>query len=801
MLALAMADVVVADDRLKRSADTATRAREAAIVELERAPDSKPVRKLLRALKRGNELPVTDAAELGTAEAALTAFREADAERARILADAQWVFDEAALRTTTTLQQLARDPRLREAMTWQNRSAVQTGVAALLRRAPEQRDSKSRQYERLIASWLQRYCVKNDTIGFFGPVAWGTVGRAPHALRVRPGPQLLDKRTVYFEHWCIDAIAQVISREPALRPYMRPRRMPTVRIDGTTVHYPVAKTSELPPAFARLLVACDGSRTAGTIARDLVADRALGIETEDDVLRMLEALADKHFVTWMFETPTVTQWPEQQLRALVEAIPPGASAAVAEARSRALSMLDQLEQGRRSIARAAGDPDALDRAMHGLEQTFVALTGQPATRKHGEAYAARTLVYEECRRDLELDVGARALDRLGPPLALVLQSARWYTHQIARNYRGALVAAFEHAAGGARSVDYLTYWSHAKALFPERGRSELVLEANAGLQERWSSILAIDPAERRVTRSSAAIAARVEAAFAAPQPGWPGARYHAPDVLVAATGVDAIDTDTSLFVMGELHPATSTMHFLAQKEHPDPTPLIRARELDLPPLPWQVTAKEHASRADHMWLSSHDVDIELGTTRSWRPRDQVIAVADLVVERAGDELVVRDTAGRWRFDIVEFFGPHLSAAIATDFDMLPDATHLPRLAIDQLVVVREQWRPPLDSITFAAMPSGIEQFSAARAWARALGMPRWVFVKIPEEQKPMYVDFDSPIYVEILAKALRKASRVSLSEMLPSPHETWLADAAGGRYVCELRLLAVDPVVWRPRRP
>jgi hypothetical protein len=34
--------------------------------------------------------------------------------------------------------------------------------------------------------------------------------------------------------------------------------------------------------------------------------------------------------------------------------------------------------------------------------------------------------------------------------------------------------------------------------------------------------------------------------------------------------------------------------------------------------------------------------------------------------------------------------------------------------------------------------------------------------------------------------------------MLPAPEEVWLPDAAGNRYTCELRMLVVHPVPWRP---
>ena len=71
-----------------------------------------------------------------------------------------------------------------------------------------------------------------------------------------------------------------------------------------------------------------------------------------------------------------------------------------------------------------------------------------------------------------------------------------------------------------------------------------------------------------------------------------------------------------------------------------------------------------------------------------------------------------------------------------------------------------------------------------RNWAKSHGMPRFVFVKVPTEMKPFYLDFDSPIYVDIFTKAIRKMDGQSksnepvlLTEMLPAPDQLWLTDA------------------------
>ena len=66
------------------------------------------------------------------------------------------------------------------------------------------------------------------------------------------------------------------------------------------------------------------------------------------------------------------------------------------------------------------------------------------------------------------------------------------------------------------------------------------------------------------------------------------------------------------------------------------------------------------------------------------------------------------------------------------------------------------------------------------------------------ERRPFYLDLESPVLVEILAKAIRRAAEeipgasISVSEMLPDHDQLWLPDAQGNHYTCELRLVVLD---------
>ncbi|MEE3922333.1 lantibiotic dehydratase [Micromonospora sp. BRA006-A] len=81
--------------------------------------------------------------------------------------------------------ELAADPLLREAVTWQNPDML-IALDGLLRTDPQVRNARRRKRELSLLRYWQRYCGKAETIGFFGPVCWGTFDATGPACTPRP---------------------------------------------------------------------------------------------------------------------------------------------------------------------------------------------------------------------------------------------------------------------------------------------------------------------------------------------------------------------------------------------------------------------------------------------------------------------------------------------------------------------------------------------------------------------------------------------------------------------------------------
>ncbi|MEA2171205.1 MAG: hypothetical protein QOF76_4505 [Solirubrobacteraceae bacterium] len=100
----------------------------------------------------------------------------------------------------------ARDGRFLEAVTWQNPAAARNAVRPVAD-GTAGHGSKAVRRETVVASYWQRYCAKNDTIGFFGPLAWGSVDGPAFSFR---GGAVECERSVHLEAWAVQALAAAI---------------------------------------------------------------------------------------------------------------------------------------------------------------------------------------------------------------------------------------------------------------------------------------------------------------------------------------------------------------------------------------------------------------------------------------------------------------------------------------------------------------------------------------------------------------------------------------------------------------
>jgi hypothetical protein len=701
-------------------------------------------------------------------------------------------FDRAVPRLREAIVALAHDPLFREAVTWQNGDLVATCLDPAA--AGERRNSRGRQHETTIANYLQRYCLKNDTIGFFGPIGWARLDAEQGGAHVVPGSSLLARRTTYFEYWAMDALARALAAPPSVLQWLAPRIPPSCVVSGRTARTPDV-TVELSDQQLALLQRCDGRRTV----RELV-----GHPPDAAVAGLLLRLRGLGVLRIALDYD-VTRWPERGLLTSISRI------ADPQLRGRLAAPVHELVAARDEVAAAAGNPVQLSAALRALGDTFRRHTGTAPTRRPGAAYVGRTLVYEDAVRDVDVTLGRPVTDALATALPPLLDAATWLANEIASRYQDACLAVVDAEAArtgrdGVPLVELLAIVMPELTTSTGQIRSLTVDAVVREFQTRWERILGPPDGDRPRALPAELVAAGVAREFGAPMPLWSGARRHSPDVMIAASGAQALAQGDFSLVLGELHVAACTLeNRIWAAQHPDTRRLRRAcaqdgleeRVIVIPSRAWE-SSTTRTLRPAAVLLPQYTY-VTMGEEAHPVPDGaEVFSAADLVGLRRGDGLVVRSGRDGSERRFLEVVADPLQLFTANAFRPFRAAPHRPRTTVGRMVVGRETWTFDARDLHWPSVRNEADRFAAARHWARAHGMPARVFVVVPQERKPFAVDLRSLPLVAMLAKALRNAAttespRVSVSEALPDVDALWLTDGAANRYTAELRLTAV----WR----
>jgi hypothetical protein len=699
--------------------------------------------------------------------------------------------------------EIAADPLFREAVTWQNPAALhalsiagdggQPPAKALTKR---QRD-KRRFREDTVARYWQRYCGKNDTIGFFGPVTWVRLDPQEPAVRVRCGGRLVRSRETFYEFWALETYAECLAADPVVRPWLPAGLHPDLTLAGRQVLRPGQPPAELSQAEADLLARCDGHTPAAVAAGG----------GEPEQLAPLAGLVARDVAWWGIDMPYNPD-AEQVLRRTLAAIPDPV------ARQRALGGLARLDAARDAITAAAGDPDALAAAISRLDSEFTAVTGADPQRRQGQMYAGRRLCYEETVRDLEVTFGKPVLDALAAPLGRVLLPvARWLTANVADAYSDAFrllhdelrkESAGEPGSGevAAGEVPLSRFWDAAQRLFSGPG---LPVDTVAHeLTRRWNALFGLAglaPGTRSVTMASTEVADRAAELFPPLRARWPGARIHSPDLHICAASTDALARGDFMVVLGELHAGWPTLDCaMFTERHHDPASLVAAAAADIGPQfrPLYPTWWPRYTARIAPVLGVTDHQLAFTHAPGADPARLLPVTAVTVLERDG-ALVAAARDGR-SWPLLEVFALLVAWAGLEALKQTSAGPHSPRITVDRLVVARETWRTTIGDSGLTAT-GRLNEYLAARRLRQALGLPDKVFAKISTEVKPVYLDLTSPRYVSAFCTMLRTARQAAgdgagivFTEMLPGVPDAWVPDADGQRYFSELRIQLRDPV-------
>lgn len=691
-------------------------------------------------------------------------------------------------------ERIAGAPWFQEALLWQNAHIVEEWVADYdasveLRKKP----SKARAKQNTIARYLQRYATKNDTIGFFGPVGWATIDPDfPGAFAQRGAGKEIHRKS-FFEPWAVEALARRWERNPELRKLLCPRVIPSGRLAGQVFFLPHGIEVGLSCAEAAVLALCDGRTPPLAIAQRLQREFSPARRWRvEDVVALLDRLVGYGAVRWGLALAFGEVMDERLAEQLAAVRDPST-------RERYLSRLERLRDCRREVDRCAGDVPGLRKAFHALAECFHELTGQAAEIRKDESFDSRNLLWLDALADWDATVGADALSTLRRPLSLLLDVCRWVTWQLAAGIRKKALELVR--AADDRSVPFDAM---LELLRPETtGKPGCVLDhLIVEMQAKIDELIPFDPASSRVLLSAEDVTDAWTDAFTAPGPGWGSARVHNPDVMLAAPSVAAANAGEYYWVLGEVHVAINPLDFrvftLHQREPGLIEKMIEEVVEDVRYLPafskqWgRLTPRSYPPPA--VVVPGKDVYWTVWEEDLLPDDAERVPGIGLRVRADGDEPVVVDEKRGIRAPLIEFIGELMTLLAVGAFKPFRARPHVPRITIDRLVVQRETWRIPAVDL-LGCLPKHEREHYVARRLTD-LGVPRFFFIRLPSEPKPIFVDLRSSPLLRNFLRLLRQEPNASgvvlVQEMLPDFSELWLADQDERRFTSEFRLIAVD---------
>jgi Lantibiotic dehydratase, N terminus len=640
------------------------------------------------------------------------------------------------------LREAASAPLVQEAVFMSNPAVYEHNWLRYLAADDQRPNAEHRRLERLVYTYLQRLCGKNETASFFGPMGYGEVEGEGWAEVEVAGPA--QRRRVLFAHWAVERLGAAINQDPELTPHLPLRPTQLFALDGGRLRRRGRPGAvRVPPAASALLAAvAAGSASMAEAAAAAGCDET---EAEAALRPLLAAGVLRRGLAVRGEDVDLLG----QLTAALEALPPSA------ARDRWCGRLAELAR----LAREFQDGGLAERRhlLSEMEDRFTDWTGAPARRGEGQIYADRLVIFEEAASPFRVRFGRRLVRWLEETLGPALELSAAYGETVQADYRRQVA---ERLPGGPR-----TLLDYASALGPEELRREQAPPAVA-VATSADGAAVLDPG---LCGSAGA-----------------GDRYALLDVCLGAPDLGRADAPPEV-VLSRVHHQLllwswlTIFHPARERVESSARRWLAARGASLAGL---VTRRHNKS-----FYCFPGRRVSLDTMAAAEPGD-TIAAADVQVVAGAGGPELRDAGGaalRLYLPLADHSTLPALAAFADPLvlhaPLTGEGDALPRLHAGGAVYQRRRWRAALSDLRRRRDADLLVEVARLR---RRHGWPRFVYVRLADERKPYLIDVESPFACELLKHLAGRSETMTVEEMLPGPGQLWLRDERG-RYTCELR--------------
>lgn len=641
------------------------------------------------------------------------------------------------------------------------------------------RNARAGDRERHLLLYLQRVCAKNDTFSAFGPSAWGSVG-IDRPLAVSFLASAISRRDTFLERWTTQAVAAAINADPEIRPELAPRLDPNVRIEGNQLIFTdTGETTQLESDTIALLNRCNGKTPA----------HSLGVPNE-----ALEDLAKQNILRWEMEVPALEPHAFSILLSEIRRWRDNS------ARARWLKPIEEIATLPLDFARAAGTPARI-KIMEEARQRLQELGGtRDSTQRF--LYAATNPIAEECFRESRFEIPEAMTDDLARDAAPWIDLWRDTYAFVASRVAAGLRHLFETAPIQDGAVSLPGFLKHCeRQKMPLTGHGIVAL-AHVAFQE----VKAVFRKEVNARATDAELALSehdchfVRRSFDYEK--FDEYTYPSADLQISATSAAEAAAGNYQWIVSELHPPVALLHHCFYWGCPDQAQLSRAlasTTFGRPAFHYGFFAADFTA---HTAVRSMDALPELTNfVAPQRGKSHWNIVPPAEAEVYIDEQT-GDVCARKR-DSSQYLGSFARSWVIPlgfhpfHFGGLP---HTPRLRCGRVIVQRRSWTVRRDEVAVGNYTGvsrdlilAVERLRMEKDW------PRHIYIR-PSEQalrrsgaegrdkdtKPVFIDLESYLFLEIFHRWLTKAGELEVTEMLPDPdHLLW--HEPDGRRSFELR--------------
>jgi hypothetical protein len=638
------------------------------------------------------------------------------------------------------LQKLAREPKVQEAVFLSSPDVFENVWARYAQQPLAAENAKTRRTERLVYSYLQRLCAKNETTSFFGPMGYGEIEGPDDAIELLPAqPQ---NRT-NIAYWAVEALARQVASEPEIWHALPIRQSPLFRVTEDSREArcdSLERVEALSDEQARLLRVLSECQQIGELSRKLQLDQA-------SVLRLMMPLLEAGVLVRRIWFPSDAADTLSHLRLALEALP------ASKARDRWLVSLATLDALCRQFEDASFEQRRV--LLNEMELFFTKLTRTAARRAGGRLYTDRLIINEESSSPFRLRIGQKAARALEDALSPLLEISAAYGERMQRSCADAVCDQLGTQHG---STPFLAYAAALREMQVAPPRLPPITTDEPGPVQLRADVCGVASEGSRFALPDVCLTQRPDGSF---RPVLARVHHHLltrgwlldfyPDQVRAdRVAGNWLAQGRAAFDFVEL---ASGRHNKGYYTFPGARAVHASAELI------ERTHTAYAAAELSVTVTSEQITLH-GPTGA--PLTLYLPLADLTLHPPF---------------IALSHPPVVHAPIRSR------ETHCPRLDLGEATYQRERWETTLDGW---GKLSGFALFVELQRRKAELGLPRFFFARVSGERKPFLVDTDCPFAVELLRHFVRSAPDVTFEEMLPAPEDLWLRDVRG-RYTCEIR--------------